>query len=313
MSVDQLNEFVQTHRLPNTYLAWADKHFAPIVADIKKQLEKKSPIFVSINGCQGSGKSTLAAYLQAALRQTHKLKVACLSLDDFYLTKAQRKALAVQIHPLLATRGVPGTHDVKLALETIKALKHGQNTDLVRFDKSIDDRAAPNQWDTITTPVDVVIFEGWCMGASAEDDAALLPAINTLEQDEDSAGLWRRFVNQQLRQDYADLFTYADVTVMLKAPSFDSVFTWRWQQEQKLAEKLQSNTTSPTERAPFTAQTGVMNQAQVARFIQHYPRLTVHMLSTMPPLVSHLYELDEQRGISHEQHQQQLRETQQPI
>ncbi|MDN3640531.1 zeta toxin family protein [Simiduia curdlanivorans] len=304
MPVDHLEVFVNAHRLPSHYLAWANKHFAPVIEHINIQLHKQSPVFVSINGSQGSGKSTLAAYLQAALQQTHKRSAVCLSLDDFYLTKAERHALAKKVHPLLATRGVPGTHDVQLALKTLEALKHGQPTTLVRFDKSIDDRASTDQWENIDSPIDVVILEGWCMGASAECDASLEQPVNSLEKNEDNSGVWRRYVNEQLKQPYAEFFTYADITIMLKAPSFDSVFAWRWQQEQKLAEKLHTNNTSPTQSAPFSAQSGVMNQAQVARFIQHYQRLTEHMLRSMPPLVSHLYELDEQRGINHEQHQQ---------
>ncbi|BFM12409.1 kinase [Simiduia litorea] len=303
MSADLLKAFVNNHRLPDRYLAWANKHFAPVIEHINTQSRKKSPVFVSINGSQGSGKSTLAAYLQAALKQNQQRAAVCLSLDDFYLTKAQRTELAATIHPLLATRGVPGTHDVNLALETLDALKHGRSTALVRFDKSIDDRAPVDQWETVDLPVDVVILEGWCMGATPEPDECLEQPINVLEQNEDSQGIWRRFVNEQLKQSYVDFFTYADITVMLKAPSFGSVFAWRWQQEQKLAEKLQTNNTSPNQSAPFTTQSGVMNQAQVARFIQHYQRLTEHMLKSMPPLVSHLYELDEQRGIQHERHQ----------
>ena len=94
-----------------------------------------------IAGLQGTGKSTLSAQV-AALAATRGLAATVLSIDDVYLDRPQRLALGREIHPLLATRGPPGTHDVALACSVIDALRQGRATQLPRFDK-ITDRQLP--------------------------------------------------------------------------------------------------------------------------------------------------------------------------
>ena len=93
------------------------KWFSPLLE--KYQTARDKPLIIGINGSQGSGKSTLADYLCTMLNERYQLRCVSLSLDDFYLTKLERQQLASQVHPLLETRGVPGTHDIPLALETI--------------------------------------------------------------------------------------------------------------------------------------------------------------------------------------------------
>lgn len=297
MPDNALTRFLEQQRLPADYLAWADRHFAAVIDDVVALHAQHSPVILGINGAQGSGKSTLAAYLQAALSTRYTLNVVCLSLDDFYLTKRERQALAVSVHPLLATRGVPGTHDVALALAVLSDLRAGRNTAIPRFDKALDDRLPNTGWDRVEQPVDVIILEGWCLGATPEPETALTSPINSLESQEDPNGNWRRYVNRQLAT-YQGWFEQVDRWVMLKAPDFQAIFNWRWQQEQKLAEKLHQSLSQTGETAPQ----GLMNKAQVTRFIKHYQRLTEHMLREMPARVQHLYQLDEQRQIKHEQH-----------
>src|SRR6187402_352808 len=77
-----------------------------------------SPFILGISGLQGSGKSTLAASLIEAAKERGWSAVS-LSLDDVYLTRAEREALGRQVHPLLRTRGVPGTHDLTLLASTL--------------------------------------------------------------------------------------------------------------------------------------------------------------------------------------------------
>ncbi|WP_380872940.1 kinase [Sphingomonas sp. DBB INV C78] len=225
-------------------------------------------LVVGICGAQGSGKSTLAAALAERFEQGGT-RTAILSLDDLYLGRAAREGLARQVHPLLRTRGVPGTHDVALGLNLIAALERGEAAPLPRFDKARDDRRPETEWDRAEPGTTLLILEGWCVGARPEPDAALVDSINALEQSEDADGRWRRFVNTALAGDYQQLFGRIDRLILLAAPSFDVVRVWRTQQEQEL-------------RARVGDGPGVMSDAEISRFIAHYERLTRHIIIEMP-------------------------------
>lgn len=297
-------KFLSRHKLPASYLHQATQHFSPIIDDILHQLTDRRPILLGINGSQGSGKTTLAAYLQTALAAEHQLRVVSISIDDFYYGKAERQQLAEQVHPLLATRGVPGTHDVPLALATLNALRQAEKETVAipRFDKASDDRLAEPSWDRVQTPVDVVILEGWCLGAAPEAEAALKEPVNPLEAVQDSDGRWRHYINQQLASVYPPLFKQIDIWVMLQAPSFDCVYQWRLEQEQKLAEKLQSIPQKNQNGWPAAAPAGLMDASQIQQFVQYFQRLTQHMLNTLPAQVDHVYRLDNKRKIIDEIH-----------
>src|ERR1700754_3502812 len=148
------------------------------------------PFVLGISGLQGSGKSTLASGLIAAARE-HGWGAVTLSLDDVYLTRGEREALAARVHPLLRTRGVPGTHDLSLLVATLDALAKAspeRPVSLPRFDKGHDDRHPPASWPTVAEPPTLVILEGWCLGVEAVEDAALIEPVNALERDEDRDG-----------------------------------------------------------------------------------------------------------------------------
>lgn len=225
-------------------------------------------ILVGLSGPQGSGKTTTAARLREALR-ARGLTCAVLSLDDFYLTRGERAQLAATVHHLLATRGVPGTHDLALMTATLQALataRDGQITPLPTFDKAQDDRAPRSDWPAFAGRPDVIILEGWCVGAAPQDAPALVTPINDLEAAEDGDGAWRTYVNDQLRGGYRDCFAKFDLMVALVAPSFECVYAWRAQQEAAL--RL---------RSPDGAH--VMSETQLARFIAHYERITRAMIA----------------------------------
>ena len=219
-----------------------------------------------ICGSQASGKSTLAA---ALVRRAAAAGVpaATLSLDDIYCTRAEREALARSVHPLLRTRGVPGTHDVALGLATIAALERGEPVLLPRFDKGTDDRAPLETWHRAPANTRLLIFEGWCTGARAQEEALLAQPVNALERDEDPEGTWRAYANRALAGDYRALFGRLDLLILLAAPGFGTVFGWRCQQEEALHRS----------GAPQA-----MDDAAIARFIAHYERLTRHILAEMP-------------------------------
>jgi len=189
---------------------------------------------VGLCGAQGSGKSTLTSAL-ALMLEARGLTVAVLSLDDLYLSRSHRQELARLTHPLLATRGVPGTHDVALGIQIMEAVFTPGVTPLPRFDKATDNPAPPSAWPHLTGPVDVLLFEGWCVGARPQPDADLAIPVNALERDEDPDGRWRAYVNDQLKNAYADLFSKLDLLVFLQAPDFDVVAGWRLEQEESSA------------------------------------------------------------------------------
>ena len=284
-------QFLQRNQLPDNYLDSANQWFTPLLNDLRslQKLQPNSTLIVGINGTQGSGKSTLADYLCTKLGEG-QLKTVSLSLDDFYLTRAEREALAADVHPLLKTRGVPGTHDIALALKTIDSLTEGSGETLIpRFDKSTDDRHSEANWDRIKGQVDVIIFEGWCVGSKPQPEEALTEALNSLESERDPDGIWRRFFNRALAGDYQQLFNKINRLIMLRAPSFDSVFNWRLEQEQKMIARLANQGSGD--------HSGIMSQAQIAEFIAHYQRMTEFTLEEMPGRADYLYKLNDQRKI----------------
>ncbi|HVI98995.1 MAG TPA: kinase [Sphingomonas sp.] len=242
----------------------------------------RRPLVLGLCGAQGSGKTTIARALAARLRE-RGLRAAILSIDDLYVTHAERQALARRVHPLFATRGPPGTHDVALGLEVIARLDAGEAVALPRFDKARDDRAPRETWPVIEGPLHLLIFEGWCVGAGPEPEAALAEPINDLERREDEGAAWRSYANEALAH-YRPLFDRIDRLVLLAAPGFEVVRAWRGQQEEDLR----------TERPEGEA---VMDAAAIDRFIQHYERLTRHILAEMPARADLTLRLDADRHV----------------
>ncbi|MEO6075740.1 MAG: hypothetical protein ABIP56_02935, partial [Dokdonella sp.] len=239
---------------------------------------------VGISGLQGSGKSTLARQVQTMLEK-RGITTTSFSLDDFYLTHGQRLRLAHEVHPLLATRGVPGTHDFEWLADTLDQLSSASTQRPVlipRFDKSSDDRAGPKQWQIVTVPPDVILFEGWCVGVPAQLDAALVEPVNGLERDEDSDGIWRRWVNAILREHYTPIWRSLDSLIVLQAPSFDVVVNWRGEAEREQRELGNAN---------------VMSDVELARFVAHFERLSRHSLATLPAIASQVLRLDAERNV----------------
>ncbi|CAN0600800.1 unnamed protein product, partial [Ectocarpus sp. 12 AP-2014] len=248
--------------------------------------QKKETLVVGLNGSQGSGKSTLCAYLTQALAEDAGLTSVAISLDDVYLTHAERQALAREVHPLLATRGVPGTHDLALLQSTLAALGHaGDEVAVPSFDKSIDDRRPQTDWLRVAPPVDVILLEGWCLGARHEAPEELHVALNALEADEDGDARWRSFVNEQLAVSYEPFYSLIDFWIMLAAPAFDQVLRWRTEQEEKLRLSVGGRGE------------GLMDDAALARFVAHFERCTRQCMRDLPGQVDLHLQLDAQRHI----------------
>ena len=256
-----------------------DDAFVAQALDAARTLPTPAPVF-AVSGLQGSGKSTLAAQIDARAR-AQGLRSVVLSIDDFYLPLDARRRLAREVHPLLETRGPPGTHEVALALQVLDDLRHGRATALPRFDKLGDDRMPESRWPRVDGGVDLVLFEGWCLGAPAEDEAALAEPINALEREQDRDGRWRRGCNAALARDYAPLWARLDTLWFLQPPSFEIIPEWRWQQEQAL-------------QAAEPGRAG-MSREQVGRLVQFYERVSRQALRTLPALADRTIALDAQR------------------
>lgn len=218
---------------------------------------------IGIAGAQGSGKTTLA---RAA---AERWGAAHLSLDDVYLTKAEREAKGRAVHPLFAVRGPPGTHDLGLLEATVEALRAAgpaSRTALPAFDKLADDRRPVADWPVFTGRPRAVLVDGWCLGATAQAEAELVAPINALERERDGQGVWRRAVNAELAGPYAEAFARFDAILFLKAPSFDAVLDWRCEQEAGLMGLVPADL--PAQR-----------RAELVVFIQGFERITRHMLA----------------------------------
>lgn len=248
----------------------------------------KNTRVVGVCGAQGSGKSTFCRLLATVLDEAFDEPSVTLSIDDIYETRARRAQLAAELHPLFATRGVPGTHDVALGLSTIGRLMsrdEDQPVPLPVFDKAMDTRLAPEHWRVHRGPVANVLFEGWCVGAVPESEAAMMAPVNALERDQDPDGVWRRTVNARLEGDYQRLFALIDVLILLRVDGMQRVFEWRRLQEHKLAASAAANASG--------AATRIMTDEQVDNFVMHYERLTRHILSEMPDRADIVFDLDD--------------------
>ncbi len=294
----QVNKLLHALRLPDAYRDLIDRYHRPLARAIAQQRASSTdapPLLVSISGVQGSGKTTLSTFLELLLRMAHGLRVARISIDDFCHTRATRERLSRELHPLLITRGPPGTHDLSLAVETLSRLREarpGQSCPLPRFDKGCDDRLPESRWDRIHGPFDIILFEGWCNHAPPQSDAELREPINTLERDEDRDGLWRGYVNESLREYQRHLYADSDLLILLRAPDFQCVYPWRALQERKLADEIAASGARQAHRRP-------MDEHQLKRFIQHFERVSRHALATLPETADVVLELDEKHRIRH--------------
>ncbi|WP_244240829.1 kinase [Luteimonas yindakuii] len=253
---------------------------ATLVAAVLADARRARVRIYGVSGLQGCGKSTLAAQLAQAGRATG-LQVVVVSIDDFYLDRPQRDALAREVHPLLRTRGPPGTHDLPLALATLDALRERRRVRIPRFDKLADRRLPESAWQHVAQ-ADLVVFEGWFLATPPEPADALAAPINTLERDEDPDGLWRRHCNDALARDYPALWSCIDRLLVLQAPGFEAVPGWRWEQERTAQER--------------DATRAGMDRVECDRFVQHYERVSRQALRTLPSIVDLLVPLDARRA-----------------
>lgn len=262
--------------LPSTLIESYASIYAPTAQWIyAAQTTSSRPFVLGVNGAQGAGKSTFCELLKVILNAAG-ISCVVLSIDDLYHTNAHRKMLGHKIHPLCSIRGVPGTHDVELGhniLEQLCTNSPSQTTLVPRFNKATDDRCPSIECTKVVGAVDVVLFEGWCVGACP------LPAwsgpYNQREHQEDPHGIWSQWSADHLSECYQDLFKRLDALLMIKVPSMNSVRQSRWLQERKLLNHFKAHNVE-------TSTNGVMSKAQVIQYVALFERHTEHMFKEMP-------------------------------
>jgi len=260
----------------------------PVSFWIASKTKSKRPFIVGLGGGQGTGKTTITSIISIILKKYFKLNVFKISIDDFYKTRKERFLLSKKLHPLLMSRGVPGTHDINIMLDFFKKVKKSKfkSLKLPKFNKAIDDRCKKKLWYLIKKRPDVIIFEGWCVGARAEKNNTLKKAINSLEKIDDLKLVWRKFVNQQLKSKYKKLYYHLNTLLYLKVKNFSLLQRWRLKQEKKLwlkNKKLSNNK--------------IMSKKEVIRFMQTYQRVTQNMIKGAPKYASIILNLNSNHQI----------------
>jgi len=267
-------------------LGQLNNYYLPICEKIFKKLRKKKIKIIGLTGGQGAGKSTITQIIKLIFEIKYNFNVTFFSIDDFYKTLRERETLSKKIHPMFKTRGVPGTHDTKLLSKIFNDLskKNFKSVYVPRFDKSIDDRFPKSKWQKISNKPDLIIFEGWCVGAKAQTKKQLLKPINILEKNNDSKLVWRTKVNKELNSNYRKIFSKIDCLIFLKVPNFECVYKWRLLQENKL--KLTSKGKK------------IMSPKQVREFIMYYERITKQMLEDLSKNAYAVLSLDKKHRLS---------------
>ena len=258
----------------------------PLCFWINKKANKKRPYFVGLAGGQGTGKTTISSLIRIILTKYFKLNVFRISIDDFYKTRKERISLSKRVHPMLLTRGVPGTHDINLMLNFFRKSKSKKfkRLKLPTFNKAIDDRFNKKKWYDLKKRPDIIIFEGWCVGAKSEKNTTLKKTINLLEKTKDQKQIWRNYVNHQLKSKYKNLYSQLNCLVYLKAKNFSLLQKWRLKQERKLWIKSR-------------VKSKIMNKGDVLSFMQTYQRITQSMFKNTPKHASIILNLNSNHQI----------------
>ena len=247
------------------------KIYIPIAFWINEKYKKKEKtLFIGFAGSQGSGKTTITSILKIILKIFFKREIHVSSIDDFYKNFKDRKKMSRQIHPLFETRGVPGTHDINMIKNFFIRIKKKKFKKfyLPKFDKSIDDRMEKKYWYNIKKKPEIIILEGWCVGAKPQLESLIKKPINIVEKHEDNNSIWRNYANEKLKKEYKNLFGMIDHFIYMKIPNFDIVFKWRFLQEDKLKKKINSNKKT-------------MSYKEIKRFIMFYERITLQMMKDL--------------------------------
>ena len=277
----EINTFIQENLKKLTNKNFSKKYISQFIIPIINKINNSKDNKFIIAGSQGAGKSTLAKIFKLVLENAYKKQVMLLSIDDYYLSKNKRKKLSKNIHPLLITRGVPGTHDiVALKNDIINFQKKKFPISAPKFNKLKDDISSKKN---IIKNAEILLLEGWCCGSSSINKKYLFQNINRLETIFDKNKKWRQYYNSQLKKDYKKVFSLFDQQIYIQPPSFSYILKWRYNQEKNNALKSRNK--------------DFMNKKDLQKFIQHYEKLTKWMMKTMPAKADILIKIDSNQKI----------------
>ncbi|MBT7642836.1 MAG: hypothetical protein HN715_07600 [Rhodobiaceae bacterium] len=238
------------------------------IGDHLMSMPRSRPLVAGVSGGQGVGKTTFCKALSQYLSDAGVATLS-VSLDNFYLSRRERETLGAHIHPLCQTRGVPGTHNVGQLNEVMVALRSKHRIADVRlpvFSKSLDDVLPPAQWLSVQTQPEIILLEGWCVGAQAD---FISPHPQTeWERTHDGDGVWKQWSQTQAAA-YADIWAACECLVLMRQDNFEAIIDSRWAQEQDNA-----------------AASGVWQfetREDVAQFCAHYESWTLGMWQALPP------------------------------
>lgn len=192
------------------------------------QQAARRPVMLGLQAPQGAGKTTIGKRVLASLPDI-RLRGASVSIDDFYLTRAEQLAVATANpgNPYLEHRGYPGTHDIELGERTLAALRGsapGRSLRVPVYDKSQHggrgDRAPESEWRHVTGPIDLVLVEGWMLGFEPVPESRLPdPHLAT--------------PNQALAR-YDQWYRHLDAFIVLRPLDWNYVMKWRVEAEENM-------------------------------------------------------------------------------
>ena len=277
----EINTFIQKNLKQLTNKTFSKKYISQYITPIITNINTSKNSKFIIAGSQGAGKSTLTKIFKLALEKIFKKKVMLLSIDDYYSSKKQRLELSKKIHPLLITRGVPGTHNIEVLKKDVISFQKKKFPIITpTFNKLKDDNSNKKK---IIKNAEILLLEGWCCGSPPINKKYLFKNINSLEAILDKNKRWRQYYNSQLKKDYKNVFSLFDQQIYIQAPSFTYILKWRSAQEKNNAIK--------SKHKKF------MKENDLKKFVDHYEKLTKWMMKTMPAKADMLIKIDKNQKI----------------
>ena len=269
-------QFIQKKLESLTQKLFEEKYIERFYLPLLQSIKNKKNIMIA--GSQGSGKSSLSKLISFYLKKYCSKNSVIISLDDFYLSKNSRIKLSKKIHSLFITRGVPGTHDIELLLDKLQQLRKKEfPVYLPIFDKVKDTRK--KSYKKILK-ADVIILEGWCVGAKPIPHQYLSKNINNLEKLKDPYFIWRENYNAFLKS-YQKLFSKFNFFIYYQFNDWKNIIEWKYKQELMLRNKKKD----------------LSLKKDLSEFIQYYEKISLWMSKKSPNDCQLLIKIDADQKI----------------
>ena len=217
-----------------------EKKIITPIAEQLQHMHTKGTTIVGVQGGQGTGKTTIVKILEKHLKE-QGFKVQSFSIDDFYKSWKERKALQQKypVNPFYQiSRGLPGTHRVKFLLETLQRAKSGKDFAIPLFDKSLYDGKGDvlSKTKKVKGRQDFVIIEGWCVGMPEVNSQKFLEICksNGINISKLDPKLQEHKVVLKFAKEYQPIWKLLDYQIILKADSPEVHKKWRLLQEKRL-------------------------------------------------------------------------------